>query len=164
MEGGTGGTATAPTCPAPLSVQERERKSPAINFHHTHFVDGKSPLQAYCEAEGVTVSPAPPRPECAHAHPCVLALTSRMSPVALLQDILVTELMKKLDILGDNAVSVCCSPDLCMPPLPTTPRPQPVQGPGAPVSPTAGCPAPAAPLWPEPLGTGPWHWGEIPFL
>lgn len=24
--------------------------------------------------------------------------------------------MKKLDILGDNAVSVCCSPDLCMPP------------------------------------------------
>ncbi|XP_036078928.1 janus kinase and microtubule-interacting protein 3 isoform X8 [Rousettus aegyptiacus] len=57
-----------------LELEERERKSPAINFHHTHFVDGKSPLQAYCEAEGVT-------------------------------DILVTELMKKLDILGDNAVS-----------------------------------------------------------
>ncbi|XP_071466773.1 janus kinase and microtubule-interacting protein 3 isoform X7 [Marmota flaviventris] len=57
-----------------LELEERERKSPAINFHHTPFVDGKSPLQVYCEAEGVT-------------------------------DILVAELMKKLDILGDNAVS-----------------------------------------------------------
>nr|XP_048311235.1 janus kinase and microtubule-interacting protein 3 isoform X3 [Myodes glareolus] len=57
-----------------LELEERERKSPAINFHHTPFVDGKSPLQVYCEAEGVT-------------------------------DILVTELMKQLDILGDNAVS-----------------------------------------------------------
>ncbi|XP_045710561.1 janus kinase and microtubule-interacting protein 3 isoform X6 [Phyllostomus hastatus] len=55
-----------------LELEERERKSPAINFHHTPFEDGKSPLQAYCEAEGVT-------------------------------DILVSELMKKLDILGDNA-------------------------------------------------------------
>ncbi|KAM4851801.1 janus kinase and microtubule-interacting protein 3 isoform 3-T3 [Thomomys bottae] len=55
-----------------LELEERERKSPAINFHHTPFVDGKSPLQVHCEAEGVT-------------------------------DILVTELMKKLDILGDNA-------------------------------------------------------------
>nr|XP_048311237.1 janus kinase and microtubule-interacting protein 3 isoform X4 [Myodes glareolus] len=55
-----------------LELEERERKSPAINFHHTPFVDGKSPLQVYCEAEGVT-------------------------------DILVTELMKQLDILGDNA-------------------------------------------------------------
>uniref|UniRef100_A0A673SV15 Janus kinase and microtubule interacting protein 3 n=1 Tax=Suricata suricatta TaxID=37032 RepID=A0A673SV15_SURSU len=55
-----------------LELEERERKSPAINFHHTPFVEGKSPLQAYCEAEGVT-------------------------------DILVSELMKQLDILGDNA-------------------------------------------------------------
>ncbi|XP_006879922.1 PREDICTED: janus kinase and microtubule-interacting protein 3 isoform X1 [Elephantulus edwardii] len=56
-----------------LELEERERKSPAINFHHVSFVDdGRSPLQAYCEAEGVT-------------------------------DILVSELMKKLDILGDNA-------------------------------------------------------------
>nr|XP_045218211.1 janus kinase and microtubule-interacting protein 3 isoform X10 [Macaca fascicularis] len=55
-----------------LELEERERKSPAINFHHTPFVDGKSPLQVYCEAEGVT-------------------------------DIVVSELMKKLDILGDNA-------------------------------------------------------------
>ncbi|XP_061047754.1 janus kinase and microtubule-interacting protein 3 isoform X7 [Eubalaena glacialis] len=57
-----------------LELEERERKSPAINFHHTHFVGGKSPLQAYCEAEGM-------------------------------MDILVSELMKKLDLLGDNAVS-----------------------------------------------------------
>uniref|UniRef100_A0A8B9XCG7 Janus kinase and microtubule interacting protein 3 n=1 Tax=Bos mutus grunniens TaxID=30521 RepID=A0A8B9XCG7_BOSMU len=57
-----------------MELEERERKSPAITFHHTPFVDGKSPLQAYCEAEGVT-------------------------------DILVSELMKKLDLLGDNAVS-----------------------------------------------------------
>ncbi|XP_068404889.1 janus kinase and microtubule-interacting protein 3 isoform X9 [Eschrichtius robustus] len=57
-----------------LELEERERKSPAINFHHTHFAGGKSPLQAYCEAEGV-------------------------------MDILVSELMKKLDLLGDNAVS-----------------------------------------------------------
>ncbi|KAM6186170.1 janus kinase and microtubule-interacting protein 3 isoform 8-T8 [Rhynchocyon petersi] len=58
-----------------LELEERERKSPAINFHHVSFVDdGRSPLQVYCEAEGVT-------------------------------DILVSELMKKLDILGDNAVS-----------------------------------------------------------
>uniref|UniRef100_A0A8C3WVT6 Janus kinase and microtubule interacting protein 3 n=1 Tax=Catagonus wagneri TaxID=51154 RepID=A0A8C3WVT6_9CETA len=55
-----------------LELEERERKSPAIGLHHTPFAEGKSPLQAYCEAEGVT-------------------------------DILVTELMKKLDILGDNA-------------------------------------------------------------
>uniref|UniRef100_A0A8D0GGI5 Janus kinase and microtubule interacting protein 3 n=1 Tax=Sphenodon punctatus TaxID=8508 RepID=A0A8D0GGI5_SPHPU len=57
-----------------LELEERERRSPAINFHHVPFTAGKSPLQVYCEAEGVT-------------------------------DILVSELMKKLDILGDNAVS-----------------------------------------------------------
>ncbi|XP_048799915.1 janus kinase and microtubule-interacting protein 3 isoform X11 [Lagopus muta] len=57
-----------------LELEERERRSPAINFHHVPFTEGKSPLQVYCEAEGVT-------------------------------DIVVAELMKKLDILGDNAVS-----------------------------------------------------------
>ncbi|XP_057264608.1 janus kinase and microtubule-interacting protein 3 isoform X23 [Pezoporus wallicus] len=64
------------TCcsPGPALVCERERRSPAINFHHGPFTEGKSPLQVYCEAEGVT-------------------------------DIVVAELMKKLDILGDNAVS-----------------------------------------------------------
>ncbi|XP_032081592.1 janus kinase and microtubule-interacting protein 3 isoform X5 [Thamnophis elegans] len=55
-----------------LELEERERRSPAINFHHIPFTEGKSPLQVYCEAEGVT-------------------------------DILVADLMKKLDILGDNA-------------------------------------------------------------
>ncbi|XP_069095846.1 janus kinase and microtubule-interacting protein 3 isoform X2 [Pleurodeles waltl] len=55
-----------------LELEERERRSPAINFHHIPFPEGKSPLQVYCEAEGVT-------------------------------DIVVAELMKKLDILGDNA-------------------------------------------------------------
>ncbi|KFP65366.1 Janus kinase and microtubule-interacting protein 3, partial [Cariama cristata] len=54
-----------------LELEERERRSPAINFHHGPFTEGKSPLQVYCEAEGVT-------------------------------DIVVAELMKKLDILGDN--------------------------------------------------------------
>uniref|UniRef100_A0A8B9VJK6 Janus kinase and microtubule interacting protein 3 n=1 Tax=Anas zonorhyncha TaxID=75864 RepID=A0A8B9VJK6_9AVES len=54
-----------------LELEERERRSPAINFHHIPFTEGKSPLQVYCEAEGVT-------------------------------DIVVADLMKKLDILGDN--------------------------------------------------------------
>ncbi|KAG7218004.1 hypothetical protein INR49_020718 [Caranx melampygus] len=55
-----------------LELEERERRSPAINFQHLHFPEGLSPLQIYCEAEGVT-------------------------------DIVISELMKKLDILGDNA-------------------------------------------------------------
>uniref|UniRef100_A0A668TCH2 Janus kinase and microtubule-interacting protein C-terminal domain-containing protein n=1 Tax=Oreochromis aureus TaxID=47969 RepID=A0A668TCH2_OREAU len=55
-----------------LELEERERRSPAINFQQLHFPKGLSPLQVYCEAEGVT-------------------------------DIVMSELMKKLDILGDNA-------------------------------------------------------------
>ncbi|XP_075996923.1 janus kinase and microtubule-interacting protein 3 isoform X5 [Genypterus blacodes] len=57
-----------------LELEERERRSPAINFQQLHFPEGLSPLQIYCEAEGVI-------------------------------DIEISELMKKLDILGDNAVS-----------------------------------------------------------
>ncbi|XP_047672888.1 janus kinase and microtubule-interacting protein 3 isoform X5 [Tachysurus fulvidraco] len=57
-----------------LELEERERRSPAINFRNVHFTDGMSPLQVYLHAEGVT-------------------------------DIIITDLMKKLDILGDNAVS-----------------------------------------------------------
>ncbi|XP_078135327.1 janus kinase and microtubule-interacting protein 3 isoform X4 [Sander vitreus] len=57
-----------------LELEERERRSPAINFQPLHFPEGLSPLQLYCEAEGVA-------------------------------DIVISELMKKLDILGDNAVS-----------------------------------------------------------
>ncbi|XP_037610846.1 janus kinase and microtubule-interacting protein 3 isoform X2 [Sebastes umbrosus] len=55
-----------------LELEERERRSPAINFQHIHFPEGLSPLQIYCEAEGVA-------------------------------EIVISELMKKLDILGDNA-------------------------------------------------------------
>ncbi|XP_060698401.1 janus kinase and microtubule-interacting protein 3 isoform X18 [Hemiscyllium ocellatum] len=57
-----------------LELEERERRSPAINFHHIPFPEEMSPLQVYCEAEGV-------------------------------QDITIADLMKQLDILGDNAVS-----------------------------------------------------------
>uniref|UniRef100_A0A8C7KPS5 Janus kinase and microtubule interacting protein 3 n=1 Tax=Oncorhynchus kisutch TaxID=8019 RepID=A0A8C7KPS5_ONCKI len=39
-----------------LELEERERRSPGINFHDIHFCEGISPLQVYCEAEGVTVS------------------------------------------------------------------------------------------------------------
>uniref|UniRef100_A0A8K9UX38 Janus kinase and microtubule interacting protein 3 n=1 Tax=Oncorhynchus mykiss TaxID=8022 RepID=A0A8K9UX38_ONCMY len=38
-----------------LELEERERRSPGINFHDIHFCEGISPLQVYCEAEGVTV-------------------------------------------------------------------------------------------------------------
>uniref|UniRef100_A0AAQ5ZR52 Janus kinase and microtubule-interacting protein C-terminal domain-containing protein n=2 Tax=Amphiprion TaxID=80969 RepID=A0AAQ5ZR52_AMPOC len=55
-----------------LELEERERRSPGMNFPQLHFPEGLSPLQIYCEAEGVT-------------------------------DIVISELMKKLDILGDNA-------------------------------------------------------------
>ncbi|XP_048407204.1 janus kinase and microtubule-interacting protein 3 isoform X9 [Stegostoma tigrinum] len=57
-----------------LELEERERRSPAINFHHIPFPEEMSPLQVFCEAEGVT-------------------------------DITIADLMKQLDILGDNAVS-----------------------------------------------------------
>lgn len=44
-------------CVVSLSVvQERERRSPAINFQQLYFPEGLSPLQIYLEAEGVTVS------------------------------------------------------------------------------------------------------------
>ncbi|KAM6897767.1 janus kinase and microtubule-interacting protein 3 [Xenentodon cancila] len=55
-----------------LELEERERRSPAIKFQRLQIPEGLSPLQIYCEAEGVT-------------------------------DIVISELMKKLDILGDNA-------------------------------------------------------------
>uniref|UniRef100_A0AAY5F4F2 Janus kinase and microtubule-interacting protein C-terminal domain-containing protein n=1 Tax=Electrophorus electricus TaxID=8005 RepID=A0AAY5F4F2_ELEEL len=56
-----------------LELEERERRSPAMKIHSILFAEGVSPLQVYCEAEGVT-------------------------------DIIITDLMKKLDILGDNAL------------------------------------------------------------
>uniref|UniRef100_A0A8C4HDU4 Janus kinase and microtubule-interacting protein C-terminal domain-containing protein n=1 Tax=Dicentrarchus labrax TaxID=13489 RepID=A0A8C4HDU4_DICLA len=43
-----------------LELEERERRSPAINFQQLYFPEGLSPLQIYCEAEGVTVSNSTP--------------------------------------------------------------------------------------------------------
>uniref|UniRef100_A0A3P8SIM2 Janus kinase and microtubule interacting protein 3 n=1 Tax=Amphiprion percula TaxID=161767 RepID=A0A3P8SIM2_AMPPE len=37
-----------------LELEERERRSPGMNFPQLHFPEGLSPLQIYCEAEGVT--------------------------------------------------------------------------------------------------------------
>nr|XP_055074991.1 janus kinase and microtubule-interacting protein 3-like isoform X3 [Misgurnus anguillicaudatus] len=39
-----------------LELEERERRSPAINFKNIHFAEGTSPLQIYCDSEGVSVS------------------------------------------------------------------------------------------------------------
>lgn len=39
-----------------FTVQERERRSPAINFQQLQCPEGLSPLQVYCVSEGVTVS------------------------------------------------------------------------------------------------------------
>ncbi|XP_068506507.1 janus kinase and microtubule-interacting protein 3-like isoform X2 [Syngnathus scovelli] len=54
------------------AFQEREWRSPVLKFLQVSFPDGLSPLQIYCEAEGMS-------------------------------DIVISDLMKKLDILGDNA-------------------------------------------------------------
>nr|XP_049617783.1 janus kinase and microtubule-interacting protein 3-like [Syngnathus scovelli] len=62
-----------------LELEEREWRSPVLKFLQVRFPDGLSPLQIYCEADGVS-------------------------------DIVISDLMKKLDILGDNAVSVCRTP------------------------------------------------------
>nr|XP_049612474.1 janus kinase and microtubule-interacting protein 3-like isoform X8 [Syngnathus scovelli]XP_049612475.1 janus kinase and microtubule-interacting protein 3-like isoform X9 [Syngnathus scovelli] len=55
-----------------LELEEREWRSPVLKFLQVRFPDGLSPLQIYCEADGVS-------------------------------DIVISDLMKKLDILGDNA-------------------------------------------------------------
>lgn len=39
-----------------VETKERERRSPGLNFQPLHFPEGLSPLQIYCELEGVTVS------------------------------------------------------------------------------------------------------------
>ncbi|XP_017283777.1 janus kinase and microtubule-interacting protein 1 [Kryptolebias marmoratus] len=55
-----------------LELEERERRSPALNFHMSTFPENSSSaLQIYCHQEGV-------------------------------KDVIIPELMKKLDILGDN--------------------------------------------------------------
>ncbi|XP_067374540.1 janus kinase and microtubule-interacting protein 1 isoform X13 [Channa argus] len=55
-----------------LELEERERRSPALNLHMSSFPENSSSaLQIYCHKEGV-------------------------------KDVIIPELMKKLDILGDN--------------------------------------------------------------
>ncbi|XP_049898739.1 janus kinase and microtubule-interacting protein 1 [Epinephelus moara] len=55
-----------------LELEERERRSPALNLHMSAFPENSSSaLQIYCNQEGV-------------------------------KDVIIPELMKKLDILGDN--------------------------------------------------------------
>ncbi|KAM4732963.1 janus kinase and microtubule-interacting protein 1 isoform 6-T11 [Anableps anableps] len=55
-----------------LELEERERRSPALNLHMSTFAENSSSaLQTYCHQEGV-------------------------------KDVIIPELMKKLDILGDN--------------------------------------------------------------
>uniref|UniRef100_A0A8C7Y2E4 Janus kinase and microtubule interacting protein 1 n=1 Tax=Oryzias sinensis TaxID=183150 RepID=A0A8C7Y2E4_9TELE len=55
-----------------LELEERERRSPAFNFHMSAFPENtSSALQIYCHQQGV-------------------------------KDVIIPELMKKLDILGDN--------------------------------------------------------------
>ncbi|KAK7919021.1 hypothetical protein WMY93_010305 [Mugilogobius chulae] len=55
-----------------LELEERERRSPALNFHMSAFPENSnSALQIYCHQQGV-------------------------------KDVIIPELMKKLDILGDN--------------------------------------------------------------
>ncbi|XP_059201988.1 janus kinase and microtubule-interacting protein 1 [Centropristis striata] len=55
-----------------LELEERERRSPALNLHMSAFPENSSSaLQMYCRQEGV-------------------------------KDVIIPELMKKLDILGDN--------------------------------------------------------------
>uniref|UniRef100_A0A8C5BRF7 Janus kinase and microtubule interacting protein 1 n=1 Tax=Gadus morhua TaxID=8049 RepID=A0A8C5BRF7_GADMO len=58
-----------------LELEERERRSPALNLHMSSFTENSSSaLQTHCHQEGV-------------------------------KDLIIPELMKKLDILGDNGVS-----------------------------------------------------------
>ncbi|XP_068506394.1 janus kinase and microtubule-interacting protein 3-like [Syngnathus scovelli] len=82
-----------------LELEEREWRSPVLKFLQVRFPDGLSPLQIYCEAEGVSVR---------KASLATLTLTRGprtpyIAPCAFPPDIVISDLMKKLDILGDNA-------------------------------------------------------------
>lgn len=72
---------------------------------------------------------------------------------------MVPELMKKLDILGDNAVSVCRSPDSCMPlvpPSPETPESSTSRGPASAGSRSHTGEEPSGPLQ-SPHGASAWY-------
>nr|XP_049617952.1 janus kinase and microtubule-interacting protein 3-like isoform X1 [Syngnathus scovelli] len=80
-------------------LEEREWRSPVLKFLQVRFPDGLSPLQIYCEAEGVSVR---------KASLATLTLTRGprtpyIAPCAFPPDIVISDLMKKLDILGYNA-------------------------------------------------------------
>nr|XP_049617827.1 janus kinase and microtubule-interacting protein 3-like [Syngnathus scovelli] len=82
-----------------LELEEREWRSPVLKFLQVRFPDSLSPLQIYCEAEGVSVR---------KASLATLTLTRGprtpyIAPCAFPPDIVISDLMKKLDILGDNA-------------------------------------------------------------
>nr|XP_049583058.1 janus kinase and microtubule-interacting protein 3-like [Syngnathus scovelli]XP_049583059.1 janus kinase and microtubule-interacting protein 3-like [Syngnathus scovelli] len=82
-----------------LELEEREWRSPVLKFLQVRFPDGLSPLQIYCEAEGVSVR---------KASLATLTLTRGprtpyIAPCAFPPDIVISDLMKKLDILGYNA-------------------------------------------------------------
>ncbi|XP_058254050.1 janus kinase and microtubule-interacting protein 1 isoform X3 [Hemibagrus wyckioides] len=65
-----------------LELEERERRSPAYNLHIS-TTENSSSLQLHCQREGIKVHT--PTFSCIH-----------------MQDVIIPELMKKLDILGDN--------------------------------------------------------------
>lgn len=83
-------------------TQERERRSPPFNHLRMHpFSKGVSALQIYCMKEGVKVC---------HTANCPRGLSVNSSLtftlLLLLQDVCIPDLIKLLDILGDNGVSV----------------------------------------------------------
>lgn len=80
-----------------FSLQERERRSPAINFQNIHFAEGMSPLQLYCEAEGVTVSCPEPMPHVSTERPGLVVTWGRC----------ITECNYKILIMNDQVGASC---------------------------------------------------------
>ncbi|XP_069832527.1 janus kinase and microtubule-interacting protein 1 isoform X3 [Dendropsophus ebraccatus] len=69
-----------------LELEERERRSPAFNLHIASFPENNgSALQLFCQQEGIKASKG-----------------HKESPDYSCMDVDISELMKKLDILGDN--------------------------------------------------------------
>ncbi|XP_056411093.1 janus kinase and microtubule-interacting protein 1 isoform X6 [Hyla sarda] len=69
-----------------LELEERERRSPAFNLHIASFPENNgSALQLFCQQEGIKAS-----------------MGHKESPDYSCMDVDISELMKKLDILGDN--------------------------------------------------------------
>lgn len=102
-------------------TQERERRSPPFNHLRMHpFSEGVSALQIYCMKEGVKVGPGRTASyELCSAKPLVIITIilfssgerekRRPSSPSLrffffLQDVCIPDLIKLLDILGDNGV------------------------------------------------------------